>query len=360
MLNPFTHSLIERLPTPALKLLARLYSAAVQIRLSLYYARYIPSRRLNSFTISIGNLSVGGTGKTPLVELLARYLHEQGYVVSILTRGHGRRRARTRQVVSNGKTIASDVTLTGDEPLMLARHLPGVIVIADPDRYNAGLWAEATFATDVHILDDGFQYLRLQRDVNILLIDALDPLTTAQPLPLGRLREPLSEMARADIIIVTNADQHFDQTELEIQIRSLAGDKPLFYAYRDLVGLLAPQTGQTYKMQRLTGAPIAVICGIGNPHQFVSNLAHFAPSIVYQRHFPDHHWFTRKELQHMFAEATDRGAQFIITTEKDWLRIENLPLPCTPPLLVALSELRITEQARLFSLILQAMHAKTG
>lgn len=352
-------SLIRKLPKPILKLLARLYSAAVQVRLSLYYTHYLPSHRLSSFTISVGNLSVGGTGKTPIVEILARYFNNQGYVVAILTRGHGRRRAHTRQLVSNGQTTATDVTLTGDEPLMLARHLPGVIVIADRDRYNAGLWAETTFATDVNILDDGFQYLRLQRDVNILLINALDPLTTAQPLPLGQLREPLSEIARADVIIVTNADQHFDQIELESQIRSLAGDKPLFYAYRELVGLLAPQTGQTYNMQRLTATPIAVVCGIGNPDQFVSDLIHFAPILVYKQHFPDHHWFRPKELQQIYAEATRQGAQFIITTEKDWVRLENLPHPATPPLLVALSEFRIVEQARLFSLLLQALLAKT-
>jgi tetraacyldisaccharide 4'-kinase len=251
-----------------------------------------------------------------------------------------------------------DVKLTGDEPLLLARHIPGVVVIADQNRYSAGLWAEETFGIEVHILDDGFQYLKLDRDMNILLIDALDPFAGEQPLPLGRLREPLSEMARADAIIVTGADRQFSQSELEAQIYTLAGKKPLFYAYRDFVGLLTPQTGKIDKMQQLIDKPVAVICGIGNPSRFIADLNHFCADIVYTMQYPDHHWFKEKEIRQVFSEAARLGAEKIITTEKDWHRLECLQLPSTPSLCVAQTEIRIVEEAKLLNFLLRSIQDK--
>jgi tetraacyldisaccharide 4'-kinase len=228
-----------------------------------------------------------------------------------------------------------------------------VKVIADPDRYTAGKWAEEKFGVDIHILDDAFQYLELERDVNLLVLDAQDPFGGEQPLPLGRLREPLSEMARADAIIVTGADRPFDQTELEAKIHEMAGDKPIFYAYRDLTGLSDPLTGATARPQQLIDRAIGLVCAIGRPDRFYDDVSHFRAKIHYTRAFPDHHFFSQREIDQVFAQARSAGAEWLLTTEKDWVRMERLALPSEPPLWVAQSEFKIVDEARLLSFLVR-------
>jgi tetraacyldisaccharide 4'-kinase len=346
-------------PRPILAWLAKCYSLAVRVRLTLYRTHYLKSKRLGATTISVGNIAVGGTGKTPLVEYLARYLTNRGYSVAILTRGYGRKHARERQLVSDGQRILNDATLAGDEPLLLARRLPGVVIIAEPDRYSAGKWAEREFGVDLHLLDDAFQYLELERDVNFLVVDARDPFGGERPLPAGRLREPLSEIARAGAIIVTGSDHPFDQMDLEAKIQALAGQKPIFYAYRDLIALRNPLTGDTAPPQRLINQFVSAVCAIGQPEHFFEDVRHFQANIVHQRVFPDHHQFSQKEIQATFAQARAAGARWLLTTEKDWVRMERLTLPSEPALWVAQSELRILEEAKLLSFLLQSIEGET-
>ncbi len=345
----------QLLPRPILSVLAKLYSLGVQGRLILYRTGYLTPRRLKATTISVGNISVGGAGKTPLVEYLAKYFTEQSYAVSILTRGYGRKHPGRRQVVSNGQEILNDVGLAGDEPLLLAHHLPGVVIIADADRHAAGQWSEETFDIDIHILDDAFQYLELERDINLLLLDALDPFAGQQPLPLGRLREPISEIARADAIIITGADRHFDQAALEATLEGVAGRKPIFYAYREMTGLRNPMTTDHKPPQYLIDQPIGMFCAIGRPDRFLEDLRHFRANIVYHQAFPDHHRYAQHEIERVFAAAHLAGAEGVVTTEKDWMRLTPLCLPATPPLWVVQSELRVADHTRLLSYLIRQL-----
>jgi len=262
-------------------------------------------------------------------------------------------------VVSDGERILDDVELSGDEPLLLARHLPGVRVIADRDRFAAGSWAEETFGVDIHILDDAFQYLELERDVNVLVLDAADPFGNEQPLPLGRLREPLSEMTRADAFIVTRADRPFDQSDLEAQIQGLAGKKPIFYAYQNVVELLNPLTASTTPPQRLIDQPVALLCAIGRPDRFVEDVRHFRARIVFQRVYPDHYRFSQKEINDFFVRARAAGATWVLTTEKDWVRLERLTLPSTPSLWVVQLSQKIVDEARLMSFLVRTVEGES-
>ncbi|RMG50492.1 MAG: tetraacyldisaccharide 4'-kinase [Acidobacteria bacterium] len=357
---PAPHHWIMNLPRPILAGLAKCYALGVRLRLALYHTGYLKSRRLNTMTISVGNITVGGTGKTPLVEYLARALTGQGYKVAILTRGYGRKHPRRRQLVSDGEKILDDAHLAGDEPLLLAKHLPGVIIVADAHRYEAGRWVEQRYAPDVIILDDGFQHLALERHLDLLVIDALDPFGGEHPLPLGRLREPLSEMTRTSAIVITHADRPFDQSGLTMSIQALAGDKPVFYAYREATGLLNPRSEERVPPQRLERRRIAVFCAIGQPMRFVEDVSHFGARVVAHRAFPDHHFFSQDDLHRVYARARRAGAEWILTTEKDWMRLRSLDLPSDPPLWVVQSELRLIDEARFMSFILRKVMEETA
>lgn len=346
---------METWPRSIRRPLAGLYAFGVRLRLALYKAQYIKPKQLPAPTISVGNITAGGTGKTPLVEYIARYLRERGYDLCILTRGYGRKLPHSRQLVSDGQILVSEVNIAGDEALLLATHLPGVPVIADPNRVAAGQWAHERFHCQVFVLDDGFQYLQLERDLNLLVIDALDPFGDEEPIPLGRLREPLNEIARADAIVVTRSDHPFDQTDLETRLRSLAGNIPIFYAYHDLTTLINPRSNQSLPPLVIAERPIAAFCGVGNPRVFLDDLRHLGARLVLRHLFPDHHPYSQKELDEVCRLAHQEGAHYLITTEKDWVHLQGLQIPSTPPLLVAHIDPRIINDGEFKSLILRAL-----
>src|SRR5262245_29992234 len=193
---------------------ARLYELGVRARAALYERDFFEARRLKAPVISVGNLTVGGAGKTPCVAFLARFLCDEGYEVAILSRGY-KRESRGRVEVSNGKEILCGPNESGDEPFLLANLCPGARVVVDSDRYAAGKWLEDRESISAFILDDGYQHLRLARDLNLLLIDASEPLDQAKMIPFGRLREPITAMRRAGAVIATRSDQPFDRQALE-------------------------------------------------------------------------------------------------------------------------------------------------
>ncbi|GBC76731.1 Tetraacyldisaccharide 4'-kinase [bacterium HR08] len=336
-----------QLPRPVRKGLAWLFKFGVALRLALYKTGYAKPKRVKAFTISVGNLTVGGTGKTPLVEYIARLLLSAGYRPSVISRGYGRRSRAPLVLVSDGTRLRATVREAGDEPLLLARRLPGAIVAVGARRYAVARHLEEHFQPDVHVLDDAFQHLALERDLNLLLIDALDPFGDDELLPLGRLREPVSEMARASAIIVTRADHPFDHLALEARVRALAGPIPIFYSYHEIVELHAPLTGDRLPPQKLYGRAIGAFCAVGNPQLFQRDLAHYRARIVLFRAFRDHHWYTRRDLARLFQEAEQAEAEWLVTTEKDWMRMESLALPERPPLYVARIEARV-EDAEVF------------
>jgi len=212
---------------------AWVYELAIRLRIASYETRYLKPRRLKAAVVSVGNITLGGTGKTPLTQYIARYLSEEGYSVAVLSRGYGR--ASGGQLVLNAPAGAAahpgdspvelPWTATGDEPLLVARSLPRVPVVINKDRFAGGSWAERCLGSEVLILDDGYQHLRLARDLNLLLLDATDPFGGFRMVPFGRLREPVYAIRRADAVIVTRAHRPFDQGQLASIVKYFCGDR---------------------------------------------------------------------------------------------------------------------------------------
>jgi tetraacyldisaccharide-1-P 4'-kinase len=318
--------------------LSSLYAAAANARRRSYERHPDRRRRLQRPVISVGNISVGGSGKTPAVAHLARMLLSAGERPAILTRGYRRREPTDGVlVVSDGMHLYADVARAGDEPFMLARGLPGVGVFVGADRYRSGLLAETRFGCTVHLLDDGFQHVQLARDVDIVVVTPGD--VGDRVLPAGRLREKLSTVAQADALVIAGA--------LPGQVNAIAdrvtagrADMRVFTATpRIAVDALAPaadsggaeappcnQTGDQTGVGRGFGPGDAVfaMCGIARPQRFFDALARAGVRVAGTMSFPDHHWFSRSDLHAVVAAARGNGAGRVVTTEKDYVRL--LPL----------------------------------
>ncbi len=295
--------------------LSTIYGAAARWRRQWYAHHPDRRRQLQRPVISVGNLRVGGTGKTPVVEHLARLLAEAGHSPAILSRGYGRRSPRKAPtIVSDGRQILADVDTAGDEPLMLARALLGkaVIVVVCADRYEAGQVAESRLGATVHVLDDGFQQFGLQRDVDLLLTSEHDLLD--EPLPYGRLREPLSSATSADALLVDAGYQDAaERIARTLRVRN---------AYHIVRSLLPPRlvsNGDTIVVPN--DSRVFAFAGVARPRRFFSDLISAGWDVVGTRSFRDHHYFTRSELQRVVTAAVKARAAIILTTEKDAVRL---------------------------------------
>ena len=293
--------------------LSTLYGAVTRTRLALYRRGTFRTTKLDRPVISVGNITAGGTGKTPLVEWVAKTLAGAGKKVCILTRGYGRENPQQQVVVSDGTTILATPAESGDEPYLLATNLLGsAAVISNADRVAAGRYARETFNTDCFVLDDGFQHLRLARDLNIVTIDATNPWGGGQLLPHGRLREPLTGLIRADCVVLTRCDQAEDLEDLRGQIRSFIRGLPLFESSMRAVN--AP----------LTTAPVAAFCAVGNPESFFAQLRKHGYTLNFQKAFTDHHSYTQKDVAELIKEAKRAGAKGLVTTAKDAVKLRSL------------------------------------
>jgi tetraacyldisaccharide 4'-kinase len=281
-------------------LLSTLYAAAVRRRRERYASRPELRLRLRRPVISVGNLAVGGRGKTPVTAYLARTLLEMGERPAILSRGYGRSDRRDGVVVVRDPDgIRADLPRAGDEPLMLARQLPGVSVLTCPDRYLAGRLAEHHLGATVHVLDDGFQHLRLDRDVDLLILGRED-VAHATTLPGGRLREPLDTVVAADAIL----------TEDEDVVVDAAGDPPpLFRLHRS-----APPPPADDR-------PVLALAGIASPDRFFDDLRRAGWALAATLPFRDHHRYSARDIATVTSRAQQAGAARIVTTEKDLVRL---------------------------------------
>ena len=303
--------------------LSVLYGAVTRTRLSLYRRGTFHSTKLDRPVISVGNITTGGTGKTPLVEWIARTIAGAGKKVCILTRGYGRDNPDRMVVVSDGNNVMATPSEAGDEPFLLATNLAGVAaVISSADRVAAGNEAIRKFDTDCFVLDDGFQHLRLDRDLNIVTIDATNPWDGGRLLPYGRLREPLSGLSRADCIVITRTAQANNIDGLRGEIRRLAGVVPIFRS-RMRTSRIAPLNDSSAALV----PPVAAFCAVGNPQSFFNALPHEA---VLQKAFPDHHRYSQSEIDSLIDAARRAGANSLITTAKDAVKLRSLSfsLPC--------------------------------
>jgi tetraacyldisaccharide 4'-kinase len=328
-----------------LRLLSFVYLSIVQLRLFLYRKRILKERQLGCLVISIGNLTVGGTGKTPVVEKFARALQRGGRRVAILSRGYksvDRRRKRNwwdrvlgqgievpPRVVSDGKRVLLDSGTSGDEPYMLASNLRGVAVVVDKDRVKAGLHALKELGVDTLLLDDGLQYLHLKHRLDIVLVDRQAPFGNEHLLPRGTLREPPRNLRRASYIFITKCNgESNDDLIQRIRLHNRTAEiiecthRPLYlkHVYRE----------ERLPLDYLKGLYIGSLCGIAAPESFEEGLRKLGAKIELSRHFADHHRYVEKELISFLQRCVRRDVSAVITTEKDAVRfpvLENLEVP---------------------------------
>lgn len=296
--------------------LGSLFGAVAALRVAAYRRGLLPRARLDGPVVSVGNLSVGGSGKTPVVRRVAEILREEGRPVAVLSRGYGGRFRGDALVVSDGSSILAGVDEAGDEPVMLARALPGVVVAVGPRRDVVGRAVEARFGRRVHVLDDGFQHLRLERELDLLCLDVHD--LEDRPLPAGRLRERPSAEGRAHLVLLTRLEAA-SPAEVDALERRL-GSERAFRVERRALG-----------WRSLGGAQAAVppraflLTGIARPERFAADAASSGTSVVGYAFFPDHHRFHPGELLEIDARARAASADAIATTAKDEVRLEPLP-----------------------------------
>jgi tetraacyldisaccharide 4'-kinase len=305
--------------------LSLLYGAVTRTRLSLYRRGTFHTTKLDRPVISIGNITTGGTGKTPLVEWVARTIASHGQKVCILTRGYGRKDPHLQVIVSDGYVVLASPAEAGDEPYLLATKLTGqAAVISSADRIAAGEEAINDFGTQCFVLDDGFQHLRLARDLNIVTIDATNPWGGGKLLPHGRLREAPEGLSRADCVVITRCDQAGDVEKLCAEISRLIGGRPIFKSSMRPVRVVSlKNAGETLAAP----ARVAAFCAVGNPGSFFENVRRLGFEIELQRSFPDHHVYSQSEVDSLIRDA---GGSSLMTTAKDAVKLRTLSftVPC--------------------------------
>ena len=324
--------------------MSKIFSVLVQIRFLFYKNRILHDQHLGCLVVVVGNLTVGGTGKTPVVEIFARHLAERGRTVAILSRGYKSKNEQVLKkwwrmishgeppppkVVSDGQRILLDSELAGDEPYMLAKNLPGVLVIVDKNRVKAGIFAIKNFGVDTLILDDGFQYLALKEQLNLLLIDKTNPFGNNHLLPRGILREPVKHIKRATYVFVTKSNGEPD-TDLDNIIHQYKPDTEIIECAHRPHYLQAVNGEERLELSALQGKCVGTFSGIADPKSFEAFLSDSGAEIRYNRRFLDHHRFSPRELKHFFERAFEENLDMVVTTEKDAARISPNHKPKVP------------------------------
>ncbi len=282
--------------------------------------------------ISVGNVTAGGTGKTPVVEILARTLTEEGRKVAILSRGYrSKKRAVTEtqpRVVSDGRHVLLDSEMGGDEPYMLARNLPGVVVLVDKDRVKSGRYAIANFGCDVLVLDDGFQYRRLRHTHEIVLVDSTNPFSNGHLLPRGTLREPAANIRRADFIFITKSNG--DTGILRARLKKLNPRAEITECRHAPKYFKNAYGADELQLEALKGKKIVALSGIASPQSFEASLMKMGAAILSRERFSDHYRYRPQEIIDIINNADELGADYILTTEKDAVRLPHLESPKVP------------------------------
>lgn len=316
------------------------YRGLLGAREWLYARGALATRALDCPVVSIGNLTVGGTGKTPAVELAVRTLTDLGHRPAVLSRGYGRSGGGV-QIVADAASIRLDAEEAGDEPFLLARRLPGVPVVVGSNRYEAGCVARARFGVTAVVLDDGFQHRTLHKGLEILMARADQPWGNGRLLPGGPLREPLGGLGRADLVVATGARRLDEATEVAQTVRRFAPTVPVLTAVHVPTECFEASGMRFVALEALGGARLLAFAGIGSPAGFRRTLRETVASVVDFQQFTDHHWYTREELARLERRAAEVGADAFITTEKDWVRLRPLP-PLRRPVYVLSVRLALT------------------
>lgn len=325
--------------------LSGIYRQIVQARLALYRNRFFRNHSPGCLVISVGNLTVGGTGKTPVVELLARALQEGGRRVAILSRGYKsvprplvlrlldavtkKKAVFVPRIVSDGHSLLLDSRTAGDEPFMLANNLRGVVVLVDRDRVKSAHYAVREFGVDTIILDDGLQYIRMRHGLEVVLVDRQAPFGNEHLLPRGTLREPPENLRRATHIFLTKCDGS-DNSDLVNRIRRYNRTADIIECAHRPRHLRNLVTGEIKPLEFLRGLRIGSICGIAVPESFENALRALDAEIEVSQSYTDHHRYTDREIERFIRRCARRELDAILTTEKDAVRIPRILHPEVP------------------------------
>jgi len=313
------------------------WQAIVRTRATAYRSGFLRSKRLPGTVISIGNLTAGGTGKTPLVLWLAQRLHEEGKRAAVLTRGY-----RGVPAGAGGVPQSDEVAIYRTR----LQHLAELGVGAN--RFASGKIL-SRHGIEWFVLDDGFQHMQLARDVDIVLLDATDPFAEGWMIPAGLLREPRSALARADIIIVTRSPK---TPAIETIVQRIT-HVPIFHAVTELLDVVKIPTHPSQPLEPLSnwrGKKAFAFCGIGNPQAFFDDLSRWGGSVSGHSSFPDHHTYTQRDIEKIESRARDSGAEILLCTEKDIFNLRNIQLPILPVYCVRIS-MEISEPDKLWRTI---------
>ena len=334
--QPFSMSLLLGF----LKVLSVIFAGVVAVRYFFYRVGLLRRYPLGIQVISIGNVTAGGTGKTPVTEMFARALAAKGRKVAILSRGYRRKEAPWWRrmftqvidpplVVSDGKHVLLDSAVGGDEPYMLASNLPGVAVVVDRDRVKAGRYAIKRLGCDTIILDDGFQYQKLKHSVEVVLVDATNPVGNGNLLPRGILREPASHLKRADIIFLTKCGG--DTSEVESEIRKYNRKAEIVKCTHSPKTLKDVWSREEFPLDWLEGKTVCTLSGIASPKGFENSLRRLGAKVVWCERYADHHRYDPSEILYALNRTADMGSDALVTTEKDAVRFprfETVPVKC--------------------------------
>lgn len=318
-----------------LHFLSRFYALIMRARWKLYEQRVLTSHATGCLVVSVGNLTVGGTGKTPVVEKIAKVLSSAGRKVAILSRGYKSvprpfwerlwhkltlgSPADPPRIVTDGKRVLLDSLRAGDEPYMLAMNLENVVILVDPDRVKSAMYATKKFGIDTLLLDDGFQYLSIRERINIVLVDRFTPFGNQHILPRGTLREPKDHLRRGDVIFITKCDGT-DLTELKTELRQYNQHAELVECAHRPCYLQDLERDVRLPLDYLKGKKIGAVCGIAIPESFEGGLRKLGAEIIYSKHYADHHRFSPGEIENAIARTRARGGHALVTTEKDAVR----------------------------------------
>jgi tetraacyldisaccharide 4'-kinase len=334
------------------------YEIAVRLRLNLL--NYQKTEALPGFTVSIGNLTAGGTGKTPATKMIAEWAVKEGYKAAILSRGYGGANKKKVFIVSDGVNTLADPATAGDEAYLLANSLRGIPVVVSKNRHLAGLEAHNRFGASFFILDDGYQHLGLKRDFNLLLLDAASPFGNGWLLPRGPLREPVAEIKRADAVILTRAGALENERDKTNGLKKELLGKPFYRADHVPEKIVFSLGGETFAPAFLKGRRVAAFAGIARPDFFRHTLMRLGAEISSFKAFPDHHSFTEDEIRNLIAEKNYAGAELLITTEKDWVKAAALIPEGQPAAYLTVRFDILNEKDRFFTMIREHIARKAA
>lgn len=303
-----------------LYLISLLYRFIIQSRHVLYTTGFLKSYALPCKVISVGNITLGGTGKTPTVIYLAQLFTQQGIKTVVLSRGYKGKSSEKTAVVSDGKRILLNTLDAGDEPILLSQALPGVPVLVGKDRVVSGRYAVEHFSPDIVLLDDGFQHLKLKRNVDILLFDLNYGFGNSYLLPRGILREPLSHISRAHLFLLTKKTEGVDKSGLEKKIAAVHPGARMFFADYRIKCIATLKEEKIIEPGHLKGKKVLALSAIANPHYFSYLLRESGISVTEEWKLPDHHYYTAKDAGSL--ENYLNRIDFIITTEKDSVKMD--------------------------------------